>query len=104
LERTFERVTEQEITRRESSATRYLDLQHLEATFPTVHCDTPTSGIYVSSFGRDLCKVEYCGTPDLDRPLDIGMESPGPYVRSQGPYLVMYLPNIPSPTYDPVSI
>src|SRR5829696_5136821 len=99
--RTFERVAEQEITRRESSATRYLELQHLEATFPTIHCDTPVFGVYVSCLGRYGSTVEYRGTPDLDRPLDIGMERPRPYVRGQGPYQVMHLTNLPSPLYDP---
>src|SRR5215212_1546489 len=102
--RTFEGVTEKEITRRESSAARHLKFQYLEASFPAIHRDTPASGVYVSCFRRYDCSVEYPGTPDLDRPLDIGMERPRPYVRGQGPYQVMHLTNLPTPPYDPVLI
>ena len=83
--------------RRESSATGYLELQHLEATFPTIHRDTPVFDGDGSCLGRCCCTVEYRGTPDLDRSLDIGMERPRPYVRGQGPYLVMHLPDILCP-------
>ena len=102
--RTFEGVTEQKITRRESSAAGYLELQYFEATFPAIHRDTPVFGVYVSCLGRYCCTVEYPGTPDLDRPLDIGMECPRPYVRGQSPYQVLHLLNFPSPPYDPVLV
>ncbi len=104
MERTFERVTKQEITRREPPATGYLELQHLEATFPTIHRDTPVFDGDGSRLGRHGRTVEHRGTPDLDRSLDVGVERPRPNVGSQGPYLVVHLANPLSPPYDPVPI
>lgn len=104
VKRTFEGVTEKEITRREASAAGYLELQNFEASSPAIHRNTPILGFYMSDLGRDGHPVQYCGTPDLDRPVEVGMERSRTYVRGQGPYLVMHLPNLPTPPYDPVLI
>ena len=72
--------------------------------FPQYTAIRPFSTVYVSCLGSHGCSVEYRGTPDLDRPIDVGMERPRPYVRGQGPYLIMHLPNLLSPPYDLVLI
>src|SRR5918994_1453985 len=102
--RTFEGVTEQELTSPQAPPAGYLELKQLEATFPAVHRDTPVFGVYATCLRRHCRTVEDRGTPDLDRALDAGMERPGTDVRGQGPDLVMHLPNIPAPSYDPVLI
>jgi len=102
--RTFERVTEQEITRRESSATWYLEFQHVEATFSTAHYETPVCDGDGSRPGRRGRTVEHRGTPDLDRSLDIRMERPRPYVRGQGSNLVVHLASLLAPPYGLVPI
>ena len=102
--RTFETVTEQKLTRPQSPPTRYLELQHLEATFPAVHDDSPVFGGYTTRLRRHCRTIEDRRTPDLDRTIDAGMERPGTDVRGQGPDLVVHLPNVPAPSYDLVLI
>ena len=103
-ERTFEGVAEKEITRRKTPATRYLELQHLEASCTAIHRDTPVLRLYSSDLGRDGDLVQNRGTPDLDRPIDVGMECLRPYVGGEGPDLVVNLPDFSSPSYDPIFI
>src|SRR5215211_2151093 len=103
-ERAFEGVTEKEITRRKTSTARHLELQHLEASSTAMHRNTSVLGLYSSDLGRYGNLVQNCGTPDLDRPVDVGMERPRPYVGGQGPDLVVNLPNFCPPSNDPIFI
>src|SRR5215213_4743969 len=102
--RTFEGVPEKEFTRPEAPARWQLDLQHLETSFPAIHRNSSVPGFYTSSFGGPGHPVRYCGAPDLDRPLDLRMERPCPYVGGKGPDQVVHLSNLPSPPYDLILI
>ena len=69
-----------------------------------MHRNTPILGLHASDIRREGSCVEDGGAPDLDRPVDVGMESPRPYVGGEGPDLVVNLSNLPCPPYDPVLI